>query len=140
MDPRLWPEGSYELGSVHPSSCPEVFLRLAHYIFLKRRMLLETLVVFCVTEPNFLKKNFFDQKMWKMGQKYGFLNLFENLVINFFWIWSEKESYHFFRIYIICFLAQIPYLGKIWFPRYRSKSSGPIRLQDFYIPYISITK
>ena len=39
--------------------------------------------------------------MGKMGQK-----LLENLVINFFWIWSIK------KIYInCCILAQIPYLG-----------------------------
>ena len=37
----------------------------------------------------FEKIIFFDQKMWKMGPKYGFLNLFENFVINFFWIFSE---------------------------------------------------
>ena len=34
----------------------------------------------------------------------------ENLVINFFWIWSIKK----FRI-ICCILAETPFLGKIWF-------------------------
>ena len=32
LDTQLWPEGSYELGSVH-LSCPEVFLGLAHKFF-----------------------------------------------------------------------------------------------------------
>ena len=38
------------------------------------------------------------------------------------------------EIYIICCVpAQIPYLGKVLFLRYRPKCSQPIRLQNFLI-------
>ena len=30
LDPRRQPEGSYKIGSVHPSVCPGVFLELCH--------------------------------------------------------------------------------------------------------------
>ena len=33
LDTQLWPEGFYELGSVHLSFCPEVFLGLTHKFF-----------------------------------------------------------------------------------------------------------
>ena len=69
-----------------------------------------------------------------MGQKLGFFHLLENLVINFYWIWSIM------KIYIICCVpAQIPYLGKFLFLRYGPKCSQPIRLQDFLINHISRT-
>ena len=71
----------------------------------------------------------------KMGQKQGFLYLLENWVIEFFKIWSLEKFYN-----ICCILAQIPYLGKIWFLRYGPKYSQPIRLQYFWIDYISRTK
>ena len=74
----------------------------------------------------FFLKNLFAPKMGKMGQKQVFLNLLENLVINFFWIWSIKKFYN-----ICCVLAQILYLGKIWFLRDGPKCSQPIRLQYF---------
>ena len=55
----------------------------------------------------FLGKNFFAQKIGKLGQKQGFFNLLESFVINFYWIWSIM------KIYIICsVLVRIPYLGK----------------------------
>ena len=63
---------------------------------------------------------------WKVGQKWGFLIILENLVINFFWIWSIKKVY-----IICCIFAQIPYLRKMWFLRYGSKYSWTIKLQDF---------
>ena len=127
MDCRSWPEGSYELGSVHPS----IFLFFGSSIwkfsqdwlisfFLKCSMVLGVHVL-CVTEPPFWKKIFLPKKM---GQKCFFLNLLENLVINFFWIWSIM------KVYIICILAQIPYMGKICFLRYGPRCSWPIRLQD----------
>ena len=74
----------------------------------------------------FFRKNLFAPKMGKMGQKQGFLNLLENWVINFFWIWSIKEFYN-----ICCILAQMSYLGKFWFLRYGPKCFRPIRLQYF---------
>ena len=51
-----------------------------------------------------------------------------------YWIWPAM------KIYIICCVpAQIPYLGKFWFLRYRPKFSQPIRQQDFLINHISRT-
>ena len=71
-------------------------------------------------------------KCWKWIKNCFFLNLFENLVIYFFWIWSMKE------VYIIwCILVQILDLRKIWFLKFRPKCSQPIRFQDFQIDYIS---
>ena len=101
---------------------------MAHYFFLKFSMVLGAHMLLCLTEPDFFNKIFLP-KMGKMGQKCakkGFLNLLENLVINFFWIRSIVKVY-----IICCILAQIPYLGKIWFLRYGPKYSLPIRLQDF---------
>ena len=76
----------------------------------------------CAWQLDFLERIFFAQKM---GQNQGFLDLLENLVINFFWIWFIKKFYN-----ICCILAQIPYLGKIWFLRYGPKCSWPVRLQS----------
>ena len=65
----------------------------------------------------------------KMGQKLvAFVETMKNLVINFFWTYSLMQFYT-----ICCVSVQIPYLGKIWFLRYRSKCSQPIRLQHFYV-------
>ena len=86
----------------------------------------------CMTTWFFWKT--FWLKNWENGQKIGFLNLKKNLVINFHW------SCSIMKIYIICYVpAQIPYLGKILFLRYRPKCSQPIRLQDFLINYFSRT-
>ena len=56
----------------------------------------------------FSGKIFFLTKNWekgpKMDQKQGFFNLLENLVINFYWIWSIVEIY-----IIYCVPAEIPY-------------------------------
>ena len=97
-------------------------------------MVLETHMKLCVTEPDFLEKIFWPQN-WengpKMGQKMGFLNILKNFVITFCWICSIM------KIYIIYYLPeQIPYLGKLWFPRYGPKCSQPIRLQDVLIEHI----
>ena len=52
---------------------------------------LETHIKLCVAKPDFLGK-FFCPQNWengsKKGQKQGFLNLLEDLVINFYWSWS----------------------------------------------------
>ena len=69
----------------------------------------------------------------KVGQKQGFFNLLENMVTNFYWIWS------IIKIYIICCVpAQIPYLWKLLFLKYGPKCSQPIRLQGL-INHISRT-
>ena len=66
-------------------------------------MLLETHMKLCMTEPDFLKTNFFFTQCWenvaKMGSKQDFLNLLKNLAINFYWICCIV------RIYIICYVA-----------------------------------
>ena len=95
-------------------------------------MVLETFMILCMTEQDILKKRF--MLGVKIGQREAFLNLKKNLVINFHW------SCSIMKIYIICYVpAQIPYLGKILFLRYRPKCSQPIRLQDFLINYFSRT-
>ena len=70
----------------------------------------------------------------KMRQKLSFLNLLKNLInfINFYWISSVM------KIYVICCApAQIPYLGRFLFLRYRPICFQPTRLQDFLINHIS---
>ena len=87
-----------------------------------------------VCDSQIFQKKHFAQKIGKMGQKQGFLNILKNFVINFYWICSIM------KIYIICCVpAQIPYLGKFLFLRYGPKCSQPIRLQDFLINHISRT-
>ena len=49
--------------------------------------MLETHMKLCVTEPDFLEKNFLSQKLgkWtKNGPKLFFLNILKKLVINFY--------------------------------------------------------
>ena len=90
LDPCLWPEGSYALGSVLPSVCPPVHLSCCHPVhpfflsFLGIGLLVfsETLygvrgpyMKMCMTEPNFLLlKNPLPAKMTKNGQKMRFLD------------------------------------------------------------------
>ena len=128
LDPRLWPEGSYELGSALPSFRPSVgsFLGIGSLVFSETQHSVRWPCLVVRDRAGFFLKNLFAQKMGKMGQKQGFLNLLENWVINFFWIWSIKKFYN-----ICCVLAQILYLGKIWFLRDGPKCSQPIRLQYF---------
>ena len=99
--------------------------------------MLEMHIKLCMTELDFLEKNFLPKKVgkWvKNGPKQGFLNILKNFVINFYWICSIMN------IYIICCApAQISCLGKFWFLKYGPKCSQPIRLQDFLIIHISRT-
>ena len=111
LDPRRQPKWFYKIRSVHPSVllsvlslvlplvllsfrpsvrssvCPGIFFELYLELFLNFAMVLETQMKLCVTEPDFPGK-FFCPENWenqpKMGQKQGFLNLLENLVIKFF--------------------------------------------------------
>ena len=117
--------------SVRPFfSLSRCFLGIVLLIFLNFGMVLESHVKLCVT-AGFSRKIFFAPKM---GQNQGFFNLLENLVINFYWIWSIM------KIYILCCVpAQIPFLGKFLFLRYGPKCSQPIRLQDYLINHISRT-
>ena len=66
-----------------------------------------------VCDSQIFQKKHFAQKIGKMGQKQGFLNILKNFVINFYWICSIM------KIYIICCVpAQIPNWEKFWFLRY----------------------
>ena len=92
----------------------------------------------CVWQSQIFWENFFCPQNWengpRMGQKQGFLNLLENLVVNCYWIWSIM------KIYIILFVsAQIPHLGKFLFLTYGPKCFQPIRLQYFLMNHISKT-
>ena len=88
-------------------------------------MLIETLV-----NELALLENFFYPINWRIGPKIGQNSIFLNL----------KRNYSVMKISIICCVfAQILYLRKTLFPRYRPKCSQPIRLQDFLINYFSRT-
>ena len=107
LDPWLWPEGSYELGSPLPSFHPSIFpsgsfLGTGSMVFSETQHNVRGPCLVVRDRAGFLLKKIFARKMGKMGQKKGFLNLLENLVINFLWIWSIKKLYN------ICYiLAQI---------------------------------
>ena len=110
--PRWQREGYYKIGSVRPSVrlsvCPGVFLELEHSFFSKLWQVV-------LDRPGCFWEKVF-------GSKTGFFNSLRN----FFWICSIM------KIDIICCVpAQILYLGKILFLRYRRKCSQPITSQDF---------
>ena len=127
LDLLLWPEGFYELGSVRPSVLSyESFLGIGSLVFSETHHGVRHPCFVVRDRTGFFGENLFDPKMGKMGQKQGFSNLLESLIIIFFKIWSIKKVYN-----ICCILAQIPYLGKIWFPRCGPKCSRPVRLQCF---------
>ena len=73
----------------------------------------------------------FAQKMGIKRQKWAKKEFFWRV----FRIWSIKKVYINW-----CILAQILFLGKIWFLRYMPKCSLPIRSQNFYIDCISRIK
>ena len=114
MNPESW-------FSVFPSFRQEVFMGLVHYFFLKLSMVLETHVMFCVTELDFWRK-------WRKWTKNSFLSVLENLDVNFSWICSVK------KVYVnCCILAQIPYVRKILFPKYVTKCTRPIDCRIFIL-------
>ena len=95
---RLWPEGSYEIGSVRLSYRPFIlpsgsFLGIGSLVFSETHVIRGPCVVVRDRAEFFEKK--FAPKMGKITQKWAkinvFLNLLENLVITFFWIWSRKK-------------------------------------------------
>ena len=129
LDPRLWPEGSYELWclpfrpSVRKFSWDWLisFFWNSAWFFLK----VSEAYTLCVTEPDFFFFLNFVPKNGENGPKIGFLG-FIGKFSHLFWIWSMKKVH-----IICCILALTRYLGKIWFLRYGPKCSRPIRLQDF---------
>ena len=110
-------KGSNKIGSVCLSfHLSGNFLGILWLVFLNFGMGLKSHEKLCITEPNFLGKQ---SPKWAKNR----VNLLENLVIKFYRIWSIV------KIYIIWYVpAQIPYLGKFLFLRYRPKCSQPIRL------------
>ena len=118
LDPRPWPEVSYELGSICPSVLPSgSFFVIGSLVFSETQHGVRGHVLLCVTEPDFLKKIFLPHRWGKWAK---------NKVFNFFWIWSIMKLY-----IICCIFAQIPYLGKILFLRYGPKCFWPIRFHYF---------
>ena len=93
--------GSYEIGSVHPSS-------------------------WCLLGWGFFGKVFLFPKNCGNGPKIGFLYWKKNLVISFPWICSIMKVY-----IICYVPAQILCLVKVLFLRCGSKCPQPFRLQDF---------
>ena len=80
LDPRLWLEGSYELGSVHPSVLLSgSFLGIGTLVFSETQHGVRGP---CVAVH--VRARFFEKTLPKNGQKIVFLNLLENLEINFF--------------------------------------------------------
>ena len=126
LDSQPLPEGSYEFGFVRPSVLLPCFLGIRSLDFSEIQHCVRCPYGVVRDRAGYWGKDSLSQKWWKWTKNSDFLNLLENLVINFFWIWSIK------KVYIkCCILAQIKYLGKIWFLRYGLKWSRPIRLQDF---------
>ena len=71
----------------------------------------------------------FAPKMGKIDQKWARNRvcwIYWKSIINFVRIWSITKFY-----IICCIIAQIAYLGKVWFQQYGPKCSQPIRPQDF---------
>ena len=87
LNPWLWPEGSYEVGSVclsfHPSFSLSIsFLRRGSLVFLKLSMVLGAHIKLCVTEWEFFEKIPIRQKWPKMvknGPKNSVWGLFKKI-------------------------------------------------------------
>ena len=74
LDPCLWPEGSYELGSILPSFCPSVFLSrsflgIGSLVFLETYHGVRGPCLVLRDRARIFLKNLFAPKMGKMGQK-----------------------------------------------------------------------
>ena len=61
-----------------------VFLGIGSIVFSETQDVVRGPCLFVRGRAGFFLKNLFAQKMGKMGQKQGFLNLLKNLVTNFF--------------------------------------------------------
>ena len=109
LDSWPWLDRSSELDlSVLPSGN---YVGTGSLVFLELSMVLGAHVMLCMTAV-FLKIIFLLQK-WRncanMSQIYGFFNWLANLVIDFSRIWLIIKFYIF-----CCILAQVPYLGRIF--------------------------
>ena len=127
VDPWQYLEGPYEVGSVRPSLLTSVWVFSWKWVICFSELWHGARNCYEVLHgsPIFLK-NIFCPKNLGNGPTKWFLNLKKNLAIKFHWICSIMIFF-----VICCVHAQILYLGKILFLRYRPKCSQPIRLQDF---------
>ena len=128
LDPRPWPEGSYDIGlSVRTSiRLPGSFLGIWSLVFSNVWHDDRRLCGVVRDKAGFLYKILIAPKIGKMGQKWDFFLISKNFVISFGWKWSKMKDH-----IVIGFLAQTPCLPKFWFLGYGLKSCRPIRLQDF---------
>ena len=101
--------------------CQGVFLEFDHEISLNFAMVLETSMKLCMTARFFGKT--FAPEIGEIGKKKGFFNL-KKLVTIFTNLFCNENIIFFV-------LAQIQYLGKILFLRFRPKCSQPIRSHGF---------
>ena len=100
LDPRSWPEGSYELGFVLPSVLLSgSFLGICWLVILKLCMVLGAQIEMCVTERNFLGKILFRQK-WPQMIKGNFRKIY-SLVLSgnsvewkYLWLFSILRKLH----------------------------------------------
>ena len=82
IGPQLWPEGSYELGSVflsfHPSVLPfGGFLEIGSLVFSETQHAVRGPYLVVCDRVGFFLKNIFAPKMGKMGQKWAKTGFFE---------------------------------------------------------------
>ena len=103
------------------SFCCCVFSGLDHSFFLNFGMVLETYMKLGVTEPDLAEVFFLLPKFYLFIY---FLKLLKYLFINFFLICFVMKA-----CVLSCVYAQVPYVRKIWFPKYGLKCSQSVRLQ-----------
>ena len=121
---RQFLDGSYRMGSVHPSLCPDVFLELDQQFFLNFGIVLETQINLHDRTSVFCSK--YGEKETKLGQKQSLFEFIKKLVFNFYRIGSIM------KIYFICFASVLNlYMLKILFLRHGSKCYLPIKLPQF---------
>ena len=125
-------EISYKIGSVRPSILP--------FVLLSRCFLGIVLLVFSeiwlgarnsyevLHDSWIFREKFFLLQNWerghKMGQKQGFFNLLENLLINIYWIWSVISCTN-------------PILGTIFVPEIWAKMFSANQIAGYFNqPYL----
>ena len=129
--------GDSQKGLARPSILLCVFLESGSLDSLNFDMMVESLMKLFVTEREFCEKLFLPKKLGGLANN-GFLNLKKNLVISFHWICIAMIFY-----FVCCVLAQILYLEKVLFLRYRenalSQSDCRIFKSTIYPEQIDLT-
>ena len=129
--------GGSQKGLARPSILLCVFLESGSLDSLNFDMMVESLMKLFVTEREFCEKLFLSKKLGELANN-GFLNLKKNLVISFHWICIAMIFY-----FVCCVLAQILYLEKVLFLRYRenalSQSDCRIFKSTIYPEQIDLT-